>query len=252
MKYLTVILILTYSVFGQTKKEEIPACYQPFSYKFDEFRYSQIDKAKEQLKEFAEKLIQTEAYQGIFIVYSGKKTFGRTAGLFGSQAVAFLRSEYNFEILKVIDEEGGFREEPTIELFVKPLSCSEDPKPTPTLEIEDVEFNELDSLPKDALVKSTTELMNINTVRVEPIRTVYAKAFDALGKVACLVIIDEKGKVIKVSPFYGNFDLYGSTIIALKQWEFVPTKIKKKAVKVAGIIILDYKKPEERLEDKEK
>jgi hypothetical protein len=252
MKHLIALLFLTISIFGQSPNEEKPICYQPFSYKFDEFEFNELDKAKDRLKEFAEKIIVTEAHQGIIFVYSGKKTFGRTADLFGSQAVEFLRSEYDFEILKVVDEDGGFRGQPTVELFIKPLRCSEEPKPSPTVEIDDVEFKEILGLPKDVLIKSTHDLMNGVTVRVEPTRTTYAKAFARFGKVAALVTIDENGKVVKVSTIYGPDDLFPSTMVALRQWEFVRTKIKKKFVKVAGIIILDYKKTEEKLEKKEK
>jgi outer membrane biosynthesis protein TonB len=58
------------------------------------------------------------------------------------------------------------------------------------------------------------------------------------------VLIGEKGNVIKTKFAEGHIMLEKSSIDAVKQWKFKPTKLKGKAVKIIGRIYLDYKKSE--------
>lgn len=68
-----------------------------------------------------------------------------------------------------------------------------------------------------------------------------AKAVDARGAVSVQVVIDEKGEVISASAVSGHPLLRPAAEKAARQSKFTPTLLSGKAVKVAGILIYNFR-----------
>ena len=220
-----------------------PICSQALSYKFDEFKFTNLDAAKERLELFALTIRQSEKSQGFYIVYGGKNTKSGQAHSIGWSIKNFLADNQKIPYEERFDYAiGGYRETPIVELFIKPLKCSDEPKPTLTLTIEEIKFEEEDTLfPKDAFHKSDTELLKSLKKRVDPPYVDVVRSTQASGKVLLLVLIDEKGNVVKTKFIEGHIMLEQSSKDAIEQWKFKSTKIKGKPVKVTGRIYLEYK-----------
>jgi len=243
-----VILSFVSFRFAQEKTQVTPdsICSQPLSYKFDEFKFTNLDDAKERLELFAFNIRESENSQGFYIVYGGKYTQSGQIHSIGWGIRNFLVDNQKIPYGQRFDYViGGYHEKPTVELFIKPLKCSEEPEPTPTLTIEEVKFEEENTLfTKEAIYKSDTDLLKLLIERVDPPYADVIRSTFASGKVLLLVLIDEKGNVIKTKFIEGHIMLERSSKDAVERWKFKPTKLKGKAVKVTGRIYLDYKKSE--------
>lgn len=241
LRAMVLVLVFCFSISAQDIDSAEPACGQPLSYKYSQFQFKQIDSSKNKLDEIAKVVKENEGSQAVAIVYAGRRSAGHEASSISYQLGEYMRIEHGFSFSKFWYVEGGFREDTSVDLFIKPFECSETPKPTPTLELEDIEFKELNSLPKDVLVKTKSELLATVTKRVEPRRNVYAAALKQVGKVALSVVIDKDGKVVRAYSFYGDSYLTTSAEIAVKQWEFSPTEVMNKSVRAGGIVIIEFK-----------
>lgn len=218
-------------------------CSQALSYKFDEFEFTSLDSAKERLELFASTIRHSEKSQGFYIVYGGKNTKSGQVRSIGWTIKNFLADNQKIPFEERFDYViGGYRETFTVELFIKPLKCSDEPKPTSTLTIEEVKFEEENTLfPQDAFHKSDTELLKLLIKRVDPPYADVVRSTQASGKVLLLVLIDEKGNVVKTEFIEGHVMLEKSSKDAVEQWKFKPVKIKGRPVKITGRIYLEYK-----------
>lgn len=250
MKFIMLLaLILSFAAFefGQEKDDETQksVCFQPFSYKFDEFKFTTMTELQEYLKPFVEKIKTSENSKGFMFIYAGQKTSDSQANNIGFKTETYLAERYKLSYDSFKYSNGGYRTETTVELFIKPLVCSETPEPTPTLEIENVEFIEENELPKDVIRKPTNELTNLLLKRVEPFYPVAARAVRAMGKVVVLIVIDENGKVTQAKAIDGHPLLRAASVAAVRQWEFQSSKANDKPIKIGGKVIVEFKPKEE-------
>ena len=246
MKYTYIFLlifILSFgiSIFAQENSPKNPICEQPLSSKFDEFEFTTLEDAKERLDLYALQIKNLNA-AGIIIGYSGKITESGKGRSIAYKIEEYLTNKFNFyKYVTISAREGGHREKPTVELFLKPERCSEEPQSFPTLNYDEVSYKEESAFfTKDIFRKSKNELENLLVKRVEPIHPAAAKAVRARGKVLLLVIIDENGNVLKAKAIDGHPLLRSTSEIAVKNWKYQRTKENSKPVKVGGKVIIDW------------
>ena len=234
------LLVFCFPISAQDEILVEQPCVQPLSYKYSEFPFRGIDSSKEKLDEIARVAKENNGSTVVPIVYAGRRSAGHEQSTMTYQISEFMRIQYGFNLSNLWYLEGGFREESYVELFIKPFECSKLPEPKPTLELEEIDFKELENMPKDVFVKTRSQLLATLTKRVEPMRSPNAEALKETGKVAISVIVDKNGKVVRAYSFYGNSYLTTSAEVAVKQWEFSPTKVNNQYVRVGGIVIIEF------------
>ncbi|MFN0085717.1 MAG: energy transducer TonB [Blastocatellia bacterium] len=88
------------------------------------------------------------------------------------------------------------------------------------------------------------------TKRVQPSYPPVAKAAQAEGAVQVQIVISETGEVTEATAISGHPLLRDAAVLAARQWEFKPTELAGKAVKVQGVLTFNFtlaKKAEEKL-----
>lgn len=242
------LLLILISMFGfcasaQESSSEIQTCQQPFSSKFDEFEFTNVDAAKEQLDLFGLQLKNLNA-QGVVIGYGGKITESGQGRLIGFKVEEYLTEKFSFYkyvTISVLD--GGHREKPTIELFIKPQECSAYPKPSASLEYDEVSYKEETTFFTASIVhKTSEELQNLLVEKFDPKYPLAARAVRARGKVLVLVMVDEKGNVVKTTAIDGHPLLHAATESAIRSWKYKALKENKKSIKYGGKVVIDWDK----------
>ncbi len=250
MNYLLFILIVFtfFSLgFAQDKSEEIsPICEQPFSSKFDEFEFTTLEEAMEHLDLYGLQIKNLNA-TGIVIGYGGKITESNQGRSIAYKIEEYLTDKFKFyKYVTISTWEGGHREKPTVELFIKPQRCSENPEPMPTLNFDEVSYDEVSYkeessfFAKDIFRRSTDDLENLLINKTEPIYPPAAKAVRARGKVLVLVTVDEKGKVVKATAIDGHPLLRVASETAIRNWKYRTVIENNKPVKFGGKVVIDW------------
>lgn len=245
MKYLlsiSVIFIFFSFGFAQEKSEEIkPICEQPFSSQFDEFEFTTLEDAKERLDLYGLQIKNLNA-TGVIIGYGGKITESNQGRLIAYKIEEYLTDKFKFyKYVTISAREGGHREKPTVELFIKPQRCSENPESSPTLNYDEVSYKEEDSFfAKDMFRKNSNDLESLLKNQTEPNYPPAAKAVRARGKVLVLIIVDEKGNVIKATAINGHPLLRASSESAIKNWKYRTIIENNKPVKFGGKVVIDW------------
>ena len=236
------ILVFGISVLAQDNDAEKPICEQPLSSKFDEFEFTSLEDAKERLDLYGLQLKNLKA-RGVVIGYGGKITESNQGRSIGFKVENYLSDKFNFSRYYTVSTiEGGHREKLAVELFIKPQNCSSDPDPSPTLSYDQVIYKEEDSFfSKDVTRKNSKELENLLINRIaEPIYPPAAKAVRARGKVLVLVLVDEKGNVIKAKAIDGHPLLRAASEVATRTWKYQIVKENNEPLKFGGKVVFDW------------
>jgi TonB family protein len=88
--------------------------------------------------------------------------------------------------------------------------------------------------------RNKSTLRDKATKIVEAIYPEEAKKEGIKDHVVVEVMIDKKGKVLSARALYGHLLLREAALEAARQWEFTPTKLNGKAVKVVGTITFHF------------
>jgi hypothetical protein len=244
---LSFLLFLIFISAAFARAQDVNNCQQPFSNRFDEFDFTNIAAAKERFKKFEEAVGESSEARGFIYVYGGKKTRVNEA----AQMMAEIR-----KVLKMGDvvynpkftmSDQGFRNLPGVELFIKPLDCSEFPASAASVEFEEVEFAE--APPESLLRKSSGEINKSLVKKTEPVCLPVPRAVRVCeNTVEVYVIIDRKGDVIFAKVIAGHPLLRAAGENTVKNWKFQPVKIKDKTYNVAGYVTVEFHQPEETLD----
>lgn len=244
--FLFLMLVLQcVSVSAQSDSSQGKICYQPFSYKFDEFNISNIEDAKKRLKDFAKKLNgESDEAKGVIIVYGGKQTRINEAEQIISELGKILDVNTDYKA-KIQGLNGGYRNLPSVELYIKPLECSKFPDLLPDFDIDQVQFAEA---PIESTVRKTSAQMSDSLIKKTPVQCSPAsKAVGAckeFNSVEVFVIIDRIGNVIFSKTISGHPLLRANAEKEVKNWKYKPTEINGKKFNVVGRIKVDFEKPE--------
>lgn len=99
---------------------------------YDVFPYRSLDDITSRLGEFAVRLQKLPDYQGYIVVYATRNTMVPGVATFADKARAYLIDTIGTEPRVITAINGGYRERPTVEIFLIPKSWPA-PIPTPTI-----------------------------------------------------------------------------------------------------------------------
>jgi hypothetical protein len=238
--------LLLFLIFVAAAAAGAQTCRQPSSIKFDGFSYTNIADAKERLQKFEAAVMQSAEAKGFIYVYGGKKSrVNEIPEMMAEVKQALKMGDSNFTA-KYFIVSHGYRNLPTIELFIKPLPCSEHPSAGDSaFKIEEIEFAEAPA--ESTLKKSTAEINNSLVKKSEAVCPPAARAVRACNyTVQIYVIIDQKGNVIFASAVSGHPLLQQAGVYTVKSWKFQPAKIEDKTYNVAGYINVGFRQPNEK------
>lgn len=245
---LLIFTSLSTIVSAQNDDTETTICRQPISSKFDEFDYTKLEDVKEKLDVYGLQLKNQKAY-GVIIGYGGKETEADQGRSIASAVEKYLRESLNLPPFAAISvRNGGNREKPSVELFIKPEYCSSEPEPSPTLKPDEIVFKEeKEFFTKDISRKSVDELNKLLIKKADPPYPLAARAVRAGGSVLLLVIVDENGNVANTKVLEGHPLLRQAAAAAVKNWKYKTLKENNKPVKFGGRIGIDFDKLAENL-----
>jgi hypothetical protein len=238
---LIAFLLITVSSAAQDEMEAAPVCSQPFSTKFDEFPFTNLNDAQERIDLFGLQ-IKNQNARGIVIGYGGKRTESGQGRKIASDIGQYLTTKFKFtEYYTITDWDGGHRDAPEVELFIKPESCSSYPESSPTLTFDDVTYKEEQSFFGPSVIRKTTaELRNLVLGEIEPPYPPAARAVRARGKTLLLVTVDENGQVSRATAIDGHPLLRVASENVLKQTRFQKLVEKGKPVNYGGKIVINW------------
>lgn len=245
---LLIFTSLSTVVSAQDADSETPICRQPISSKFDEFEYTKLENVKEKLDVYGLQLKNQKAY-AVIIGYGGKETEADQGRSIASNVEKYLRENFNLPPYAAISvRNGGNREKPSVELFIKPENCSSEPEPSPTLKLDEITFKEeKEFFTKDISGKSVDELNKLIAKKSDPDYPMAARAVRAGGTVLLLVTVDENGNVANTKVLEGHPLLRAAATAAVKNWKYKILKENNKPVKFGGRIVIDFDKIAENL-----
>jgi hypothetical protein len=248
MKFrLSFLLFLIFISAAFAGAQDVNNCAQPFSNRFDEFHFTNIADAKERFKKFEEALGDSNEARGFIHIYGGKKSrFNEVAEIMAEIRKVLKMGDANYGAKFAISDQ-GYRNLPGVELFIKPLPCSEYPSGAAGLEVEEVEFAEV---PAESLRKKSTDEINNSLVRkTEAVCPPAPRAVRVCeNTVEVYVIIDRKGDVIFAKSVSGHPLLVAAGANTVKNWKFQPAKIKDKTYNVAGYVTVEFHQPESTID----
>lgn len=224
-------------------------CFQPFSYKFDEFKFAGYDDANQHLKAFEKKLSdESGEARGFIYIYGGRKSRVKEIDEIMENFKKVLNISADYFKSKFWIYNGGYRISPTVELFVKPLECSEYPTGISDIGVEQIEFAE--AQPDKTVKKSIDEIAAGLVKKIEPVCPPAAKAVRACNdSVDVYVIIDEKGDVIFSRAVAGHPLLKAASEATVKNWKFNPTLKDGKKYNAVGVVRVEFKENQSPIVD---
>lgn len=104
---------------------------------FDQYGNIAFNDEKARLDNFAIQLQNEPTAAGYIITYAGRTTFHGEAVERADRAKNYLTTSYNFMDDRIYTIDGGFRENPTVELWIVAVG-GVPPSPSPTLAADDV------------------------------------------------------------------------------------------------------------------
>ena len=105
--------------------------------KFDEYGKLAAGDENPRLDNFAIELQNDPTAQGYVIAYGGRKSLAGTAMKMADRVKDYLVKKRNLDAQRVMTLDGGFREEPTVELWLVPSGATP-PSATPTVDPSEV------------------------------------------------------------------------------------------------------------------
>ncbi|MEZ5428505.1 MAG: hypothetical protein R2747_19700 [Pyrinomonadaceae bacterium] len=249
--FFLILLVLTQmlAVSAQKKPETEKVCLDPFSFKFSEFKVTKPEDLRQSLDEFKGKMRsyrgETKAY---IFVYGGQKTsINEVTNLIRQTREHFgiYGNDYGTGILVY---KGGYRVEPSVEIFIKPMECSITPEATPDFTVEQVLFAEA---PKESTVSKTPDqiLDSLNGINEIPCPAAARAVGFCNKKIDVFLIIDQEGKVIFSEALSGHPLLWRAGQEGVRSWKFKPTVIEGKKYNVVGRVTIEFK-TEKQIEEK--
>ncbi len=222
-------------------QDEAPTGNCAPSTKIGEIEYVSLNDAREKLDLFGLQIKNSNAY-GYVIGYGGKKTESNEGRNIADEVEEYLISKFKFTPYVTIARiDGGHRERATVELFIKPSSCSANPESSPSLSYDDVSYKEeKEFFDKSIVRKPSSELRSLRTFEAEPSYPPAARAVRAKGKVVLLVLIDEKGQVTKAVAVDGHPLLRLAAENSIKQSVFQKLFVDEHPIKYGGKIEIDF------------
>ena len=241
---LFVLLFLQFAVVSaQSNSSQKSVCFQPFSYKFDEFNITNVEDATKRLKGFEKKLNEeSNEAKGLIYVYGGKQTrIGEAEEIISELGkIIDVKTDYNSKIRGI---NGGYRSLPSVELYVKPLGCSELPNTISDFDVEQVQFAEA---PIKSTVRKSSAQMYDSLLKEIPVECMPAAVAIGLcreiSSVEVYVIIDRDGNVIFSKGVLGHPLLKVAAERGVKNWKFKRTEIDGKKLNVVGRINVQIQK----------
>jgi hypothetical protein len=103
------------------------SAYSPY----DEFPYDSLEGLTSRLGEFTVRLQKQPTYKGYIVVYAGRNRKIDGVGTFANRSRAYLIKEFQVNPKTIVALNGGYREEPVVELFLIPNAWPA-PVPAPT------------------------------------------------------------------------------------------------------------------------
>ncbi len=100
--------------------------------KLDEYSLLKPQEEETRLDRFVIELNSDPTAQGYIISYGGRKSFGGDAMKAATKAKKYLATKHGLDDSRVVIIDGGYREQPTIELWIVP-SGALPPEPTPAV-----------------------------------------------------------------------------------------------------------------------
>ena len=210
--------------------------------KVDEFEFKNLPDAKKRVELFGLQIKNSEA-TAIIIGYGGKATESGQGQTIAREIGDFLTDKYQLgNTYRIQPRDGGHRSVPTVELFIKPQSCSDEPEATPSLSRDEVDYKEeKEFFSKDTIRKNDAELNRLIVEQTDPTYPPAAKAVRASGKVLLLIEIDEQGQVTKAKALDGHPLLRNASEGAIRRnVVFQALEVDGKAVKYGGKFVLDW------------
>ncbi|MDQ3633665.1 MAG: energy transducer TonB [Acidobacteriota bacterium] len=238
---LLIILLFVFSISGLGQKSSSGDCQQSFSTKFDEFEFTNFEDIKERLDLYGLQIKNLNA-QGVIVSYGGKMTETNQFRSIGYKVEEYLTDKFSlhkYVTLSMIN--GGHREEPSIELFIKPQTCSSNPQPTPSLSYDEITYKEeISFFSKEIVQKKIGELELLVVQKVEPAYPPAAKAVRARGKIMFLITVNEEGNVIKAIALDGHPLLKTASVNAVQKRKYQILKHNEKPINYGGKVVIDW------------
>ncbi len=246
---LTILLFLLAgaAVFGQDDAD-MPVVNCSPAAKVDEFTFTSLNDAKERLDLYGLQIKNSKAL-GIVIGYGGRNTESSEGRKVASEIEQYLTTKFKFtEYYTVATRDGGHREERSVELYIKYNSCGANPDVSPSLGFDDVNYKEEKQyFDKSVVLKTSADLRSLLVSEIEPPYPAAARAVRASGNVVVLILIDEKGQVIKALAIDGHPLLRLAAENALKQSTFQKLVVNERAIQYGGKFEIDFEKLLEKL-----
>lgn len=225
-------------------------CEFPQSRKFDEFNYEGGQSLKAKLKDFTASFRQeVSAATAILYVYGGRSSKMTEISDLMEQIRKGLKvdpKDYSSR-LSVVD--GGYRVLPTVEIFIRPLPCSDWPRATSTVTVDEVEFSEFPLEKTMKLVGGELENLIISNpeIRCPPAARAVRSCIDGTQQ-EVFVVIDAKG-VVSFSRAVGGHPLHRrSAEEFVKKLRFTRTEVPGTATNLSGVIKISFSDPESGLD----
>ena len=235
------LLLITSTV--NIAAQDVP-CAQPYAFLFEEFVVKDLEHTRSRLTKLFERLVNedpNEAKVTVFF-YAGQKSKIREPELLASQIDGLLDKHWPMKKNRISVLDGGYRSEPTIEIYIRPLLCSTYPSHNSAFTVEEVELEEA---PREStLTRSSDELSAAIAKKTElPCPPAARAVWRCDGDVVIRVLINEKGDIIFARTVSGPPLLRGAAVTAVRKWTFRPFKHKGAPAKVLGNITVKFEQP---------
>lgn len=225
-------------------------CDQPASHKFTEFEFKETERIDDKLAEVRTKLNEeNSAEAAVVYAYGGRhSTLLQNSKMVEAikRAFSVKAGEYNPRI-SILD--GGFRDLPTVEVYIRPLPCSAWPSAVSTVPVDEVVFEDVPGGQPEELSQTEMEKLageHPKTKCPPAARAVRACTGETTSEV--FVVVDSKG-ALKYSRSIGTHPLLKRAAEeAVKTWKFRIFRRGDKALNYSGKVRVFYLEPEEILD----
>ena len=173
------------------------------------------------------------------VSYAGRRARSNEARGTANDFRRYLIDHKGVRDRQLVSVDGGFREEPWVEIFLAPLG-SEIPRAAPTIDPDVVDF--VDDIPTEGPTVRLTnsKLLKSALDKPEPVYPPLARAARVEGDVGVKVLIDDQGSVKAARVVDAHPLLSDSAQNAALRWRFVPPRSASTPVKGIGLLIFHF------------
>lgn len=220
-------------------------CIRPTPELYDEFTISSPAALKGKLMEFQTRF-RDEAPQmkAQLFVYGGR--YSRVSEIIDlvsqiQKSLNITPSDYNSRVLV---SDGGYREKPTVEIFLRPLDCTGWPGSSSDIRPEEVQFDEFP--PETTKRMDVSKIFNLSSVFSEAVCGAAARAVracDEKSEVDVFIIVDIKGFVRFSKAVDGHPLNRRAAEEAVKRWQFKSLFVDGRQFNFSGIVNVKFQIP---------